>query len=67
MTQAMSFSPFKKAHAERLEAWNIKLNQMSEILEQWLNCQRNWMYIFLFFFRFCSFFLFLACALSLFL
>jgi dynein heavy chain len=45
MTQAMSFSPFKKAHAERLDAWGVKLNQMSEILEQWLNCQRNWMYL----------------------
>jgi dynein heavy chain len=45
MTQAMSFSPFKKAHEERLEAWSVKLNKMSEILEQWLNCQRNWMYL----------------------
>ena len=45
MTQAMSFSPFKKAHGERLEAWGAKLNHMSEILEQWLNCQRNWMYL----------------------
>ena len=34
MTQAMSFSPFKKAHADRLEVWGVKLNQMSEILEQ---------------------------------
>ena len=45
MTQAMSFSPFKKAHAQRLDDWGVKLNQMAEILEQWLNCQRNWMYL----------------------
>jgi hypothetical protein len=41
----MSFSPFNKPHKERLEAWGIKLNLMSEIIEQWLNCQRNWMYL----------------------
>eukprot|EP00961_Rhodomonas_salina_P294629 3934745-Rhodomonas_salina.3 len=60
----MSFSPFKKPHEERLEAWaqkreggrmrvqivvsfaferegrgGVQLNAMSEILEQWLNCQ----------------------------
>lgn len=45
MTQAMSFSPFKKAHGGRLEAWGVKLNAMSEILEQWLKCQINWMYL----------------------
>eukprot|EP00960_Hanusia_phi_P026860 746504-Hanusia_phi.AAC.16 len=45
MTQAMSFSPFNKPHAERLESWAKRLNNISEIIEQWLNCQRNWMYL----------------------
>jgi dynein heavy chain len=45
MTQAMGFSPFNKPHKARLDAWAEKLNLMSEIIEQWLNCQRNWMYL----------------------
>jgi len=45
MTQAMSFSPFKKPHEQRLEEWGAKLNLMSEIIDQWLACQRNWMYL----------------------
>ncbi len=45
MTQAMSFSPFNKPHKARLDEWAEKLNLMSEIIEQWLNCQRNWMYL----------------------
>ena len=45
MTQAMSFSPFNKPHKERLEKWGTTLNLMTEIIEQWLNCQRNWMYL----------------------
>ena len=45
MTQAMGFSPFNTPHTARLDAWAEKLNLMSEIIEQWLNCQRNWMYL----------------------
>jgi dynein heavy chain, axonemal len=45
MTQAMGFSPFNKPHKARLDSWAEKLNLMSEIIEQWLNCQRNWMYL----------------------
>jgi dynein heavy chain len=45
MTQAMSFSPFKKAHETRLKAWEVKLSSMSDIVEAWLACQKNWMYL----------------------
>jgi dynein heavy chain, axonemal len=45
MIQAMGFSPFNKPHKERLDKFGAKLNLLSEILEQWLNCQRNWMYL----------------------
>ena len=45
MCQAMGFSPFNKPHKERLETFAAKLNLLSEIIEQWLNCQRNWMYL----------------------
>ena len=45
MIQAMGFSPFNKPHKERLDNLGKKLNLLSEIIEQWLNCQRNWMYL----------------------
>ena len=45
MTQAMTFSPFKGPFEERLETWEKGLKLCSDILEQWLACQRNWMYL----------------------
>ena len=45
MSQAMTFSPFKKPFEERLDAWEHGLKLCSDILEQWLACQRNWMYL----------------------
>ena len=45
MTQAMTFSPHKKVFAERLDAWERGLRLCSDILEQLLACQRNWMYL----------------------
>ena len=30
---------------ERIEAWNNKLYMVSEVLEAWLNVQRNWLYL----------------------
>ena len=45
MTQAMTFSPYKKPFEEELEAWEAKLSLMSEVLEEWIKCQRTWMYL----------------------
>ena len=45
MTQAMTFSPYKKVFEERLDKWEHGLKLCSDILEQWLACQRNWMYL----------------------
>ena len=45
MTQAMTFSPFKGPFEERLDNWEKGLKICSDILEQWLACQRNWMYL----------------------
>jgi dynein heavy chain len=45
MTQAMTFSPFKGPFEERLDNWEHGLKLCSDILEQWLACQRNWMYL----------------------
>ena len=45
MTQAMQFSAFKGPFEERIEHWNHKLYVISEVLDAWLNVQRNWMYL----------------------
>ncbi|KAJ1460012.1 dynein heavy chain and region D6 of dynein motor-domain-containing protein [Pelagophyceae sp. CCMP2097] len=45
MTQAMQFSAFKQPFESRIETWNHKLYVISEVLEAWLQVQRNWMYL----------------------
>jgi dynein heavy chain len=45
MTQAMSFSPFKGPFAQRIEDWERMLTLMSEVFEEWVKCQRQWMYL----------------------
>ncbi len=45
MTQAMSFSPFKKPFAERITLWDSKLRVMQDALDEWIACQRKWMYL----------------------
>jgi dynein heavy chain, axonemal len=45
MTQAMSFSPYKKPYEERIAKWEAQLSLVSEILDGWLAVQRNWMYL----------------------
>ena len=45
MTQAMQFSAFKGPFEERIEAWNHKLFIIGEVLDKWLEVQRNWMYL----------------------
>ena len=45
MTQAMSFSPFKGPFAQRIEDWEKMLTLMSDVFEEWLKCQRQWMYL----------------------
>ena len=41
-TQAMQFSPFKKVFEERINRWGNKLNLVSEVIEEWLQVQRQW-------------------------
>ena len=41
----MTFSPFKKPFEEELTKWEAKLALMSEVLEEWIKCQRTWMYL----------------------
>jgi len=45
MTQAMSFSAFKKPFAERIDTWAATLMTVSEVLDEWLKVQRSWMYL----------------------
>ncbi|CAG5132289.1 unnamed protein product, partial [Candidula unifasciata] len=47
MTQSMSFSPFKKPFEDRISSWESKLrnNPGLDALDEWLNCQRSWLYL----------------------
>eukprot|EP00960_Hanusia_phi_P037726 753088-Hanusia_phi.AAC.3 len=45
LTQGMTFSPYKKPFEERISKWEHALKLCSDILEQLLACQRNWMYL----------------------
>lgn len=45
MTQAMMFSSFKGPFEEEIVDWNATLQMISEVLEEWLAVQRNWLYL----------------------
>ncbi|MGH0183081.1 UNVERIFIED_CONTAM: hypothetical protein FKN15_013335 [Acipenser sinensis] len=45
MTQSMSFSPFKKPFEGRISTWESKLRITQDVLEEWLTCQRSWLYL----------------------
>ncbi|KAG8436117.1 hypothetical protein GDO86_007286 [Hymenochirus boettgeri] len=45
MTQSMAFSPFKKPFEERISTWEGKLRLTQDVLEEWLACQRSWLYL----------------------
>ncbi|RXN34314.1 dynein heavy chain axonemal [Labeo rohita] len=45
MTQSMVFSPYKKPFEERIGKWESKLKMTQEVLEEWLICQRSWLYM----------------------
>ncbi|KAL9652089.1 hypothetical protein ABK040_015890 [Willaertia magna] len=43
LTQTISFSSYKKHFEADLKAWENQLTLVSEIFEEWTNCQREWM------------------------
>lgn len=45
MTQSMAFSPFKKAFESRINNWESKLKMTQDVLEEWMTCQRSWLYL----------------------
>ncbi|XP_077133083.1 dynein axonemal heavy chain 1 isoform X2 [Ranitomeya variabilis] len=45
MTQSMSFSPYKKPFEDRISIWESKLRLTQDVLEEWLTCQRSWLYL----------------------
>jgi dynein heavy chain len=45
LTQAMQFSTYKAFFEERIETWNHSLQTVSDLLEEWITCQRNWLYL----------------------
>ncbi|XP_071943674.1 dynein axonemal heavy chain 1-like isoform X2 [Antedon mediterranea] len=45
MTQSMSFSPYKKPFEDRINTWESKLRMTQDVLDEWLLCQRSWLYL----------------------
>ncbi|KAF5403840.1 Dynein heavy chain axonemal [Paragonimus heterotremus] len=45
MTQAMNFSPYKKPFEERISQWESKLHITQDVLDEWITCQRQWLYL----------------------
>ena len=45
MTQAMAFSAFKGPFEERIDKWNATLQVVSEVIDEWTQLQRNWLYL----------------------
>jgi len=43
--QTMLGSRHVKTMQARVEAWSKKLNFLSEVIDEWLTCQRSWMYL----------------------
>lgn len=43
MTNTMEFSPYKKPFEERLNRWENTLKLITFVIEEWLNCQRQWL------------------------
>jgi dynein heavy chain, axonemal len=45
MTQSIAFSPFKGPFEQEIETWEKKLLLAQEILDEWVACQRLWLYL----------------------
>eukprot|EP00762_Andalucia_godoyi_P006421 ANDGO_02891.mRNA.1 Dynein-1-beta heavy chain len=45
MTQSMLFSPYREVFNDIIQDWNSKLQMMGDVLEEWILCQRQWLYL----------------------
>ncbi|VEL09889.1 unnamed protein product [Protopolystoma xenopodis] len=45
MTQAMGFSPYKKPFEDRITQWEQKLRITQDVIDEWLHCQCQWLYL----------------------
>ncbi|XP_075982332.1 dynein axonemal heavy chain 1-like [Anticarsia gemmatalis] len=44
-TQQLGFSPFKAAFELRIQEWDDKLRLTQKVVDQWIECQKEWMYL----------------------
>jgi dynein heavy chain, axonemal len=44
-TQVIQFSAFKKPFEEEIVSWYGKLKTVSDVMEEWMKCQGQWMYL----------------------
>ena len=44
-TQVIQFSAFKKPFEEDIMSWYSKLKTVSDVMEEWMKCQGQWMYL----------------------
>ncbi|KAL8275069.1 hypothetical protein Esti_000948 [Eimeria stiedai] len=44
-TQGLQFSLYKKPHEKEIEEWAALIMTASETLDEWLKCQRSWLYL----------------------
>ena len=45
MAQAMTFSSFKGPFEDRIDNWEENLQVVSEVIEEWVQVQKNWLYL----------------------
>ncbi|RZC18431.1 DHC N2 and/or AAA 6 domain containing protein, partial [Asbolus verrucosus] len=45
LTQQISFSPFKGPFSDRIDEWEDNLKVTSEVIEEWMDVQKQWMYL----------------------
>ncbi|XP_045539469.1 dynein axonemal heavy chain 1 [Papilio machaon] len=44
-TQQLGFSPFKAAFELRIQEWDDKLRLTQRVVDEWIECQKQWMYL----------------------
>lgn len=45
LAQTLAFSPFKKPFEEEIEDWCSTLLYVSNVVEEWIKCQKQWQYL----------------------